>query len=290
MVNRKTENDSAGFVFLGGGVHEQWMASALRTSVLALRPSEPSLGTLSPVDQNWLVAAIDHLIRIDKSRRAENAHGNSYCIFEAGRIYFQCLAPSFGTYLRCESVSEKFVPEVASILTQAKRSQLVYEFGFAAPGYSKNFSQKIEIKGMEDLAYVARLAFRVLRDVYDVKDFAATQFKLTLLKPALPVAEPGFLSVSLRAEPLAEKPYVVFVDDNFHFMKRRRTVQERRLHDPRRGRKEMSRDRRWFLRRPIQAGHVVGCAFRTVCAFRRRSVYPRSGIGFLCMGLREAAL
>jgi hypothetical protein len=195
------------------------MASALRTSVLALRPNEPSLGTLSSVDQNWLVAAIDHLIRIDKSRRAENAHGNSYCIFEAGRIYFQCLAPSFGTYLRCESVSEKFVPEVASILTQAKRNQLVHEFGFAAPGYSKNFSQKIEIKGMEDLAYVARLAFRVLRDVYDVKDFAATQFKLTLLKPALPVAEPGFLSVSQRAEPLAEKPYVVFVDDNFHFMK-----------------------------------------------------------------------
>lgn len=186
---------------------------------MALRPSEPSLGTLSSVDQNWLVAAIDHLIRIDKSRRAENAHGNSYCIFEAGRIYFQCLAPSFGTYLRCESVSEKFVPEVASILTQAKRNQLVHEFGFAARGYSKIFSQKIEIKGMEDLAYVARLAFLVLRDVYDVKDFAATQSKLTLLKPALPVAEPGFLSVSLRAEPLAEKPYVVFVDDNFHFMK-----------------------------------------------------------------------
>jgi hypothetical protein len=58
------------------------------------------------------------------------------------------------------------VPEVASILTQAKRNQLEHEFGFAAPGHSKNFSQKIEIKGKEDLAYVARLAFRVLRDVY----------------------------------------------------------------------------------------------------------------------------
>jgi hypothetical protein len=195
------------------------MASALRTSVLALGPSEPSLGALSPVDQNWLVAALDHLIKIDKSRRVENAHGNSYCIFEAGRIYFQCLAPSFGTYLRCESVSEQFVPEVANILTQAKRNQLVHEFGFAAPGYSKNFSQKMEIKGKEDLAYVARLAFRVLRDVYDVKDFAATQFKLTLLKPALPVPAPGFLPPPLQTEPLVEKPYVVLVDDNFHFMK-----------------------------------------------------------------------
>jgi hypothetical protein len=56
-----------------------------------------------------------------------------------------CLAPSFGTYLRCESVSEKFIPEIGAILTPEKRDQLVREFGFTAPGYSKNFSQKIEV-------------------------------------------------------------------------------------------------------------------------------------------------
>jgi hypothetical protein len=39
---------------------------------------------------------------------------------------------------------------------------------------------KTEIKGQDDLAHVARMAFRVLRDVYNVKDFGAVQFKLTL--------------------------------------------------------------------------------------------------------------
>lgn len=66
------------------------------------------------------------------------------------------------------------------------------EFGFTAPGYSKNFSQNIDIKGKDDLAYVARMAFRVLRDVYDVRDFSAARFKLTLAKPSRPIPELGF--------------------------------------------------------------------------------------------------
>jgi type III secretion system-like peptide-binding chaperone len=128
------------------------------------------------------------LIQIDESRRAENAYGSSYCIFEAGCAYFQCLAPSFATYLRCEAVSEKFVPKMRAILTPEKRDQLVQEFGFAAPGYSKNFSQKIEITTKEDLAFVARMAFRVLRDIYDVTDFGATKFKVSIPEPAKPVS------------------------------------------------------------------------------------------------------
>jgi hypothetical protein len=102
---------------------------------------------------NWLTNAMTYLIRIDESRRVENVYDNAYCIFEVGRIYFQCLAPPFGTYLRCESVSENFVPELAAILTPERKGRLTREFGFTAPGYSKNFSQKIEIKGREDLAY-----------------------------------------------------------------------------------------------------------------------------------------
>lgn len=54
------------------------------------------------------------------------------------------------------------------------------EFGFAAPGLSKNFSQKIDITSKEDLAFVARMAFRVLRDVYDVTDLVATRFKVSI--------------------------------------------------------------------------------------------------------------
>ncbi len=134
------------------------------------------------------MTALAHLIQIDESRRVENVFGDAYCIFEAGRAYFQCLAPSFGTYLRCEAVSEKFIPEMGAILTPEKRNRLVQEFDFAAPGYSKNFSQKIDIVSKEDLAFVARMAFRVLRDVYDVTDFGAAKFKVSIPEPAKPVS------------------------------------------------------------------------------------------------------
>ena len=163
-------------------------AAAFETLLTTLRHDEPALGSLSLADQNWFSTALAHLIQIDESRRAENAYGSSYCIFEAGRAYFQCLAPSFGTYLRCEAVSEKFVPEMGAILTPEKRDRLVQEFGFTAPGYSKNFSQKIKIKDKEDLAFVARMAFRVLRDIYDVTDFGATKFKVLIPEPAKPVS------------------------------------------------------------------------------------------------------
>jgi hypothetical protein len=193
--------------------------AAFETLLTTLRQDEPALGNLSVMDQNWLVTALAHLIQIDESRRVENVFGDAYCIFEVGRSYFQCLAPSFGTYLRCEAVSEKFVPEMGAILTPQKRNRLVREFGFTVPGYSKNFSQKIEIKAKEDLAYVARMAFRVLRDIYDVKDFGATKFKLSIPKPAVPIPEAGSLPISKVAQRSAAKPYAVFVDDNFHINK-----------------------------------------------------------------------
>ena len=47
-----------------------------------------TLGNLTLADLNWLTIAFAHLIRIDESRRAENARGNSYCVFEGGRAYF----------------------------------------------------------------------------------------------------------------------------------------------------------------------------------------------------------
>jgi hypothetical protein len=175
-----------GFVIVGARP-SSGKPAAFETLLTTLRQDEPALGTLSLADQNWLLTALNHLIRIDESRRVENVFEDAYCIFEVGRAYFQCLAPSFGTYLRCESVSEKFVPEMGTILTPEKRDRLVREVGFTAPGYSKNFSQKIEIQAKADLAYVARMAFRVLRDVYDVKDFGATKFKLSIPKPAVSI-------------------------------------------------------------------------------------------------------
>ena len=76
---------------------------------------------------------------------------------------------------------------MGAILTPEKRDRLVREFGFTSPGYSKNFSQKIEMEGKGDLAYVARMAFRVLRDIYDVTDFGATKVKVLIPEPAKPV-------------------------------------------------------------------------------------------------------
>ena len=175
-----------GFVF-GGMKPSNRRSAAFETLLTTLRQDEPALGNLTVTDQSWLTTALARLIQIDESRRAENAHGSSYCIFESGRAYFQCLAPSFGTYLRCEAVSEKFVPEMRAILTSEKSDRLVHEFGLAAPGYSKNFSQKIEIEDKDDLAYVARMAFRVLRDAYNVTDFRATGFKVSIPTPAKPV-------------------------------------------------------------------------------------------------------
>jgi hypothetical protein len=232
VVNENSKNDGTGFVFLGGTVHEQWKAAALKTLLVTLRQDEPPLDNLALADRNWLTTALTHLIKIDESRRAENVCENAYCIFEVGRTYFQCLAPPFGTYLRCESVSENFVPELAATLTPEKKNRLAEEFGFTAPGYSRNFSQKIEIKGKDDLAYVARMVFRVLRDVYGVEDFGAAQFKLMLPKPAPPIPEPAPLPIQTPPELPAEKPYVVYVDDNFHFMN-----EEGGVRNARRGRK-----------------------------------------------------
>jgi hypothetical protein len=52
------------------------------------------------------------------------------------------------------------------------------ELGFSEPGASKNFSRKIQIESQRDLAFVARLAFRVLRGVYGVSDFGSARFTI----------------------------------------------------------------------------------------------------------------
>jgi hypothetical protein len=157
---------------------EKWKA---HPSIIVFRPlkrGESPLGSPSPSETRWLQTAFIHLKRVDQWRMTESS--DAYCIFEAGRAYFQCLAPPHDRYLRCESVSEEYVPEIAQVLASEKKDRLVREFGFTPPGSSKNFSRKIEIQNLFDLAYVARLAFRVLRDLYDVRDFESMKFKSSL--------------------------------------------------------------------------------------------------------------
>ena len=210
-MNKSTENKGAGYMFLGEHIHEQRVSSGLKALAMAVRLGEPPLGSLSLAEQNWIVTALTHLIKIDEYRNAAKREKSAHCIFEVGCIYFQCLAPYYARQLRCEAVSAKSVPELGVVLTPKKEDRLMREFGFNAPGHSPNFSQTIDIKSDDDLAYVARMAFRVLRNIYDVKDFGAAKFNLS-------IPNSDALSISKQAEPLTEKPYVVFVDDNFHYM------------------------------------------------------------------------
>ncbi|MDH2404211.1 hypothetical protein QCM77_30295 [Bradyrhizobium sp. SSUT18] len=154
---------------------EKWKAHPSIIVFRPLRREESPLGNLSASEKRWLETAFIHLNRIDQRRMTESS--DAYCIFEAGRAYFQCFAPTHDRYFRCESVSEEYVPEIAQVLTREKKDRLVREFGFAAPGASKNSSRKIEIRNAYDLAYVARLALRILRDIYDVRDFELAKFK-----------------------------------------------------------------------------------------------------------------
>jgi hypothetical protein len=74
-------------------------------------------------------------------------------------------------------------------------------------------------KRLHQRPLIATLRFRVLRDVYDVKDFGPTKVKLSIPKPAPSVTEPALLPIQLPAESSAGKPYAVFVDDNFQYMR-----------------------------------------------------------------------
>jgi hypothetical protein len=132
-----------------------------------LRPGEPSLGTLMVEEQNWLVTAVIHLIRIDENRVAGQPGNAAFCVFDFGNAYVQFLAPFDGKHFLCEAASAKTVPKLAATLTSEKE-ELLYDIGFEAVGISPNYSQTVEIESIEDIGYAARLAFRVLKQIYGV--------------------------------------------------------------------------------------------------------------------------
>lgn len=165
---------------------EQLKALAKAALAAPLRPDEQPLGSLSPIEQNWLEDAVLNLIQIDALRNGKTINKSAHCIFEVGSAYFQCQAPNYAKYMICEAVSAKSVPRIGAILTPKKKARLMREFGFTAPSLSPNFFRKVEIKSNDDLAYVARIAFRVLRDIYGMKDFGTANFKLWMPDPVAP--------------------------------------------------------------------------------------------------------
>jgi hypothetical protein len=174
----KEAKSSKGYVFSGEHIHAQSKASEISAWAAALRPGEPQLGTPSLVDQNWLASALACLVQIDDYRKGQTVNTSGHCIFEVGSAYIQVRAPHYADHFICEAVSGKFVPAIAAILTPEKQDRLVHEFGFLAPGRSPNLAQRIDIKSKPDRAYAARLAYRIFRDIYGARDFAAAKFKV----------------------------------------------------------------------------------------------------------------
>jgi hypothetical protein len=80
--------------------------------------------------------------------------------------------------LLCEAVSAQFSAAAAGLTLH--RENLLRDFGFEPPGLSPNYSQRIDIRGVADLGYAIRLAFRVLKQVYLVKNFEHATFKLNI--------------------------------------------------------------------------------------------------------------
>jgi hypothetical protein len=163
-------------------IAESWLTQSKETRakavVEALRPAEPSLGDLTPEEQSWLATTFAHLNRIYEKRAAGKPGNNAVCVCELGNVYVQFLAPWDAELLVCEAVSAKSVPEIAAILTKA--DEALRGLGFEAPASSHNYSQTLKIADVEDLAYAARLGFRVLKQVYRVADFGSATFKINI--------------------------------------------------------------------------------------------------------------
>jgi hypothetical protein len=141
-----------------------------------LRRGEPPLGNLTSEEQSWLANAYANLNRVYENRMAGGPGTEAFCIFAVGKVYVQFRARWKAKKLLCEAVSTKFIPELAAVL-MPKGDEGLREFGFAPSEISPNYSQIIEIKSTEDLGYAARLAFRVLKQVYCVADFGLATFK-----------------------------------------------------------------------------------------------------------------
>ena len=174
-MDKKPEGLGQGIILTGEHVFQQSKAVRARAALEALRPGEPPLGNLTSEEQSWLTTAFALLNRIYERRAIGRPGKNAFCVFEVGNIYVQFLAPWDAEQLVCEAVSAKSVPEVATIL-RAAGDKVLRSLGFEPTGISPNYSQTINIKGIDDLGYAARLGFRVLKYAYGVTDFGSMTF------------------------------------------------------------------------------------------------------------------
>jgi hypothetical protein len=162
---RFKEVKNKGYVFLGEHIYQQAKASAENASATALRPGEPPLGNLTPEEQSWVATTFTHLKRIYEAREMGRPGEEAFCIFEAGKTYVQFLASWDAEKLVCEAASAKSVQEIGAVLTMGG-DEILRKMGFEPPEISPNYSQTIEIEGINDLGYAARLALLPPRPEY----------------------------------------------------------------------------------------------------------------------------
>ena len=171
---------------MGEHVFQQFKASRATAAMETLRSSEPPLGNLTSEEKSWLATAFAHLNRIYENREVGRPGKEAFCIFEVGNLYVQFRASWDAEQLVCEAASAKSVPELGLILT-TESDEALHRLGFEAPEISPNYSQTIKIEGVEDLGYTARLAFRVLKQVYLVADFSSATFRENIPRRAADV-------------------------------------------------------------------------------------------------------
>jgi hypothetical protein len=177
--HRDPNKAGSAYVIMGEHIFQQTKARRALALVKRVRPGEPSIDAISLAEQRWLVSAFDLLKQIDQQRMKGRPSANAFCIFEAGDIYVQFIAPLDSNQLLFEAVSAQSNPEITKVLTSEKE-KLLFRFGFEPVGVSPNYSQRIDINNDDDLACAARLAFRVLKEVYQVGDFDSARFKLRI--------------------------------------------------------------------------------------------------------------
>jgi hypothetical protein len=173
-------------ILMGDAIYEQMKATRALAAIKRLRTDEPSLGTITPDEQSWLTKAFSHLKKIDAARTKRRERDQPYCVFAfSDNVFVQFLAHSHSKQLVCEAVSARFGLEIAKLLT-SEREALLYNFGFEPVGVSPNYSQQIDVESDDDLGYGARLAFRVLKQVYQITNFASGSFKLHIPRDEAP--------------------------------------------------------------------------------------------------------
>ena len=108
----------------------------------------------------------------------EGGPGN-FLVVSAGDIYVQFAGSPGNSQVVCESISNEYLPKKLKIT--AESIDHLKSFGFTLGGDEiVNFSRTFEILREEQAQEVAKLAVRILREVYGLKKTTEVQIEVSL--------------------------------------------------------------------------------------------------------------